>query len=270
MEFKQIKEVMDIIIRLRGENGCPWDRKQTPRSMIVYLIEESHELLEAIDSGDVDNIREELGDVLFLVLFLAHLYEETGALTIASAAETVALKMIRRHPHVFADAHADTPEAVKSQWHRIKKSEKPSRENQSILDAVPSNLPAMMRAYRISERAARIGFDWDDMAGVMEKVEEEWAELKSALKENSEGLDDESRSEKVALEFGDILFTLSNVARFAKIHPETALTSSTRKFETRFRYMEKMAAASGRIIESVPRDELEEMWKAAKSREENG
>lgn len=265
MEFKQIKRVMDIIARLRAENGCPWDRKQTPKSMIVYLIEESHELLEAINAGNTDDIREELGDVLFLVLFIAHLYAETGEPTLESAAETAAVKMIRRHPHVFGDARADNPEAVKAQWQQIKKTEKPARNDQSILDAVPAGLPALMRAYRISERAARAGFDWDDIAGVMDKVEEEWGELKTALKERSRRPDDASRHEDVALEFGDILFTLTNVARFAKIHPETALSGSTRKFEARFRHMEQMAAESGRSIETVPRNELEEMWGAAKS-----
>lgn len=267
MEFKQIKKVMDIIARLRGENGCPWDRKQTPRSMIVYLIEEAHELLEAIDAGDVVGVQEELGDVLFLVLFIAHLYSETGDLTIESAAETSAVKMIRRHPHVFGDAQADSPEAVKSQWQQIKMAEKPDRKDRSLLDAVPAGLPALMRAYRISERVARIGFDWDDMDGVMSKVEEEWAELKSAIQESNRYPDDATRRQDVALEFGDLIFTLANVARFARIHPETALAGATRKFETRFRRMETMADESGSSIESVPREALEEMWSAAKSQE---
>jgi MazG family protein len=263
---KPLETLDGIITSLRGENGCPWDRKQTPESIGVYLIEEAHELLEAIESSDPEEICEELGDVLFQVLFIAKFFEEKGLFSIESAARKSAEKMIRRHPHVFGEVAITEAEAVRQQWHEIKKQEKKNLSAQrSILDSVPRNMPALMRAYRISERAARTGFDWDDITGVMGKVEEEWSELKSEMDRNgNDGAAAEKQQEKIALEFGDVLFTLVNVARFARIHPETALTRSTRKFEERFHHLEQTAQASGRDIDSVPREEKEQLWQEAK------
>lgn len=249
-----------IIERLRAENGCPWDRKQTPKSIAVYLVEEAHELMQAIEAGDEVDIQEELGDVLFQVLFIAKLFQEKGAFDLNAAAAVCAEKMIRRHPHVFGDGSADTPEAVLRQWHVIKRAERAEKNgtaDASILDAVPASLPPLARAYRISEKAARTGFDWDGLNGVMEKVEEEWAEFRREIRSD----DDESRH-RAAMEFGDLLFTLTNVARHAKFHPDTALVSATRKFEERFRHME--AATGGRHIDDVPREEKERMWEEAK------
>jgi tetrapyrrole methylase family protein/MazG family protein len=252
------------IASLRSETGCPWDRKQTPESIAVYLIEEAHELLAAIESGNTEDICEELGDVLFQVLFIAKFFEEKGLFDIEAAARKSAEKMIRRHPHVFGDVTITETEAVRRQWHEIKKQEKNGRSG-SVLDSVPRNMPALMRAYRISERAARTGFDWDDMGGVMDKVEEEWSELKAEIGKNGvEPSRSEQRREQIALEFGDVLFTLVNVARFARIHPESALVSATQKFERRFHHLEQTAEATGRDIDAVPRQEKEQLWNQAK------
>lgn len=266
VEKNPVTTLDGIITSLRGENGCPWDRKQTPESIGIYLIEEAHELLEAIESGDPEEICEELGDVLFQVLFIAKFFEESGLFDIEDAAGKIAEKMIRRHPHVFGDATVTEAEAVRQQWHEIKKQEKNGRpERRSVLDSVPRNMPALMRAYRISERAARTGFDWDDITGVMGKVEEEWSELKREIGKNgSERAGGEEQEGKIALEFGDVLFTLVNVARFARIHPEAALARSTRKFEQRFHHLEEKAQTSGRDIDAVPRQEKERLWQQAK------
>lgn len=260
-DHSEMDRLGDLIRVLRGENGCPWDRKQTPRSMALYLIEEAHELLAAIESGEDAAIQEELGDVLFQILFVGRMFQETGRLDLESAARTSREKMIRRHPHVFGRESADNAEAVRRRWHTIKMAEKGNQARKSALDAVPDSLPALMRSYRIAERAARTGFDWADMGGVMEKVEEEWAELKAALAE-AEG--DETRREMVALEFGDLLFTLANVARFARIHPETALAGSTRKFEVRFRHMEAAVARLEKRLEDLTPEEFDELWETAK------
>lgn len=259
----EVDRLGEIIRILRGENGCPWDRKQTPRKMALYLIEEAHELLAAIDDDDPEAVREELGDVLFQILFIATMYQEKGQFRLEDAARTSREKMVRRHPHVFGGESAEDTEAVRRRWHAIKMAEKGNQDKKSVLDAVPRSLPAFMRAYRVAERAARTGFDWDNLAGVMEKVEEEWAELKAALAE-AEGSGDEKLREAVAMEFGDLLFTLANVARFAKIHPETALAGSNRKFERRFRHMEAAAAGLEKKLEELTPAEFDNLWETAK------
>lgn len=256
----ELDEVITLIETLRGENGCPWDKKQTPRSMAVYLVEEVHELLDAIESGDSEGVCEELGDVLFQVLFIACLFNEQKKFTLDDVAEKNRQKMIRRHPHVFGNETAHTPDQVKQRWREIKKGEN-GAGNQSILDSIPGSLPALFRAYRISERAAGQGFDWEDIDGVMAKTEEEWAEFKQEL---GVGARSEKGKKRLALEFGDILFTLVNVARFAGIHPETALSGSTKKFERRFRYMEEKLSEKGLAPVTAPRHELERLWEAAK------
>ncbi len=260
MGYFEIKKLDEIIERLRGENGCPWDRQQTAAKMAVYLVEEAHELMQAVESGHTDEICEELGDVLFQVLFIAKLFQEKGQFDIEAAAARSREKMIRRHPHVFGDSDADTPEKIRTQWHQIKMQEKNNLEKKSVLDSVPASLPPLMRAYRISERAARMDFDWDDISGVMKQTESEWAEFQAEVAGNRDG----SNLDKMAMEFGDLLFTLVNVARLGRIHPDTALNASTHKFERRFRHMEKVAAESGRKMDEIPRDEKEQMWEKAK------
>lgn len=254
--FETLIELIEI---LRGDNGCPWDKKQTPKSIAVYLIEEIFELFDAIAADNPEEICEELGDVLFQIFFIARLYQEKGLFSIKDVARLNAEKMIRRHPHVFGKENAQTTETIRERWHEIKMKEKKRAPDTSILDTVPARLPALMRAYRISERAARIGFDWPDLSGVLQKVEEEWSELKSVLTKNDK--------DQTALEFGDLLFTLMNVARFVRVHPEMALAASTQKFVRRFKIIEKVASEKGRKLNSLTLEELDVLWEAAKSGE---
>ena len=254
--LSNIDTLIRLIETLRGETGCPWDRRQTPRSMANYLVEEMYELIEAIESDNPEDVCEELGDVWFHVMFIAQLYKEMGHFEIGEVAQRISDKMIRRHPHVFGETTVEDAEEVKTRWQEIKAKEKKNRTQSSILDSVPQKTPPLMRAYRLSARAAGTGFDWDDVWGVVDKVEEELSELKDALKGDSR--------EKIALELGDLLFTLVNVARFAKIHPDSALTGSIKKFEDRFRYMEQAAAKDEKQFEAVPQSEKEVFWEAAK------
>jgi tetrapyrrole methylase family protein/MazG family protein len=174
--------IFKLIETLRGKNGCPWDKKQTPRTIAVYLVEEIYELVDAIESENHNEICEELGDVLFHILFLISLFRETGRFDFMDVIDSNMKKMTRRHPHVFGKDRVDSTDEVRERWHKIKMNEKKRFQETSILDSVPSKLPALMRAYRISERVSKTGFDWSDISGVMSKVEEEWSELKVALK----------------------------------------------------------------------------------------
>jgi tetrapyrrole methylase family protein/MazG family protein len=262
-EPSEIKKLTALIETLRGVNGCPWDKKQTPRSIVLYLIEEVFELAEAIESGNSDAILEELGDVLFQVLFIAALFDEKAHFNLNEVIRTNITKMIRRHPHVFGNSSARTVDAIKKQWDAIKRAEKGPQSDASVLDSVPDGLPALMRASRISERAADAGFDWDDIKGVMQKAEEEWREFQA---ESGDGKQTPARRERALLEFGDLMFTLVNVARFAKIHPETALRAATQKFERRFKKMEKTLLKKDSNLDSLSRDEIDHLWEDVKKR----
>ena len=252
-----------LVEALRGENGCPWDKKQTSQSMAVKLLEETYELVDAISKAEAAGVCEELGDVLFHIFFIARLFEEENRFGIEDGADGSPRKMIRRHPHVFGDASVGGTEDVKRQWHSIKQNEKSGMPPVSVLDSVPRIQPALMRAHRISARAAREGFDWTGLSGVLEKVDEELRELKDAVLENPEAEDAGSRA--VRLEFGDLLFTLTNVARFLNINPEAALMESTEKFEQRFRYMEQVIKDSHRKMADVDQKEKDEIWNRAKA-----
>lgn len=258
--------MIGLIQKLRDVSGCPWDRAQTAKSMSLYFIEEAYELVDAIATGSPEAVCEELGDVLFHLFFIAALFEQSGGFCIEDAAEQNTEKMIRRHPHVFGHESAETASDVRRRWHQIKKQEKNHQGQKSALDGIPTQMPAIIRAYRVSERAARTGFDWKDLHGVMSQAEAEWTEFKAALVENG----GQTQREAVELEFGDVLFTLTNVARFVRIHPETALAGSTTKFEKRFRCMEALAAAQGRGIDTLTRNEFDALWAAAKAGELQG
>lgn len=257
-------KLAELVAVLRGENGCPWDRQQTPKTIIRHLQEETYELREAIDDHDPAGVLEELGDVLFHIIFLARIYAEHRKFDLAEVMAAVTDKMVRRHPHVFGSAPVDTPARVHAQWQRLKRAEKASRGITSALDGVPRNMPSLMRAFRISQRAVAVGFEWDDLAGVMDQAEAEWAELKAEL--SLQG-DDDALQQRRAMEFGDLLFTLVNVARFAGFHPETALTAATAKFERRFKAMEDLADGQGRSLESMERQALEDLWQVVKAAE---
>ena len=264
------KALVDLIHSLRGKTGCPWDKQQTPSSIARYLVEEAHELVETVETGDTEEICAELGDVLFHVFFLAHLFEDAGKFNILDVVRNNIEKMVRRHPHVFGESRVKNTEEIRAQWQRIKQQEKKNHPQESVLDSIPTGMPALMRAYRISERAAGTGFDWEKLAEVLEKVEEEWGEFKAALdhlKADPKNQEDGPLKDDVQLEFGDLIFTLVNVARFAGFHPETAVAAATRKFEQRFKWMEQWAAARGRTLENINRAELDRLWEAAKEME---
>ena len=251
--------LLEIVRTLRGENGCPWDRKQTPETMWKNLAEEVYELLEAIESGNPADVCEETGDTLFQLIFIAELYREQGHFGIADCISSITNKMIRRHPHVYGDKDLKDEAQLFKRWEAIKKEEKKEAGKSpaiSVLDSVPAGMPALLRSYKVSERAVRVGFDWDNMDGVLKKVEEEWKEFGQALKGGN--------SKEISLEFGDILFTLTNVARFAGIHPETALAGSTDKFEKRFRIMEGCLAQCGQKLSDLSRKEIDTLWEQAK------
>ena len=267
------KGLIDLIHSLRGNSGCPWDKRQSPASIARYLVEEAHELAESIDTDDSEAICAELGDVLFHIFFLAHLFEESGKFNILDVVRSNIEKMVRRHPHVFGESQVKNTEEIRAQWQRIKQQEKKNCRQVSVLDSIPTGMPALMRAYRISERAAGTGFDWDNLAEVLEKVEEEWGEFKEALKHltaDQKISNGEQHKYDVQHEFGDLMFTLVNVARIVRFQPETAVAAATHKFEQRFRWMEKWAAARGRTLETTRRSELERLWETAKNVEFQG
>lgn len=256
-----VDSIAKLIQTLRGENGCPWDKQQTPRSLTRYLIEEVYELADAIESENAKDVKEEAGDVLFQLLFIIELFVEKGLFSLKDVVKDNVEKMIRRHPHVFGDVKADTTAKVKKNWKKIKEEEHKDDHIQSVLDNVPDGLPALMKAYRVSERAVQTGFDWENIQGVMAKVREELDEFEDEIRNRPK---DHAQQLRAEIEFGDILFTLVNVARFAGIHPETALQSSTHKFNKRFKYMEKSALGRGRKIDTLPVKEMHVLWEEAK------
>ncbi len=256
-EVDQLNRLQHIIECLRGENGCPWDKKQTPQSMTIYLIEEMYELIDAIRRADNPAICEELGDVLFHILFLAAIFTERAAFSLNEVARVEADKMVRRHPHVFGETAASSVAEIKQQWHNIKKDEKKGAVPASLLDSVPRSVPPLVRAYRLTERAARVGFDWDKPENVMAKVREELTELDRSMTEGE--------THQIAEEFGDLLFSLVNLGRFLRVHPETALAGAIRKFETRFQYIENCLAEKQIPIEEAGLEEMDALWEAAKN-----
>jgi tetrapyrrole methylase family protein/MazG family protein len=254
---------MQLIADLRGEKGCPWDRKQTPQTLAVYLIEEVYELVEAIITDDPIAVREELGDVLFQIMFLIFLYQEQGRFNFEQILSQNIKKMIHRHPHVFGKDKVENADQVRQRWREIKQKEKES--NDSILESVPSGMPALMRAYRISERAVAVGFDWENLEAVLAQAEAEWIEFKTEIEPS--GSEINISKDRQEMEFGDILFTLVNVARIGGVHPETALIRATNKFISRFKKMEDFAAQKGIPLDKMQRDLLEQLWCDAKRAE---
>lgn len=258
LEFDRLTEIM---ARLRAPDGCPWDREQTHQTLRAYLIEESAEVLEAIESGDARHLCEELGDLLLQVVFHAQLASEAGQFTMADVARGINEKLVRRHPHIFGDTCADDAATVKANWDAIKRAEKAERGEvaTSILDGANNELPALLAALKISKKAAKVGFEWPDEAGVVDKLREEVGEVETALHSES--------NERVAEELGDLLFTIVNLARWRGINPELTLRDSNRKFRRRFEKMELLARERGVELEALSEDEWNVLWNRAKSTE---
>ena len=263
--------------RLRGAGGCPWDREQTHQSLRKFLIEETYEVLDAMDSGDPRKFSSELGDLLLQVVFHSILAEETGGFTMSDVVESVHTKMVRRHPHVFGTVKAKTSADVLKNWEQLKAAERAGEEKpeaptsaESVLDGVLRSLPALLEAYQLTGRASHVGFDWDSLAGILDKLDEEKLELQSLLAESPAGHKN-SRAEPPAApaarleeEIGDLIFVGVNIARFLGVDPEIALKKANRKFEKRFRWMEAEAAREGTRFADLPRARMEELWNEAK------
>jgi tetrapyrrole methylase family protein/MazG family protein len=255
--------LLSLMARLRGEGGCPWDREQTRDSLKPYLIEEAYEVVEAIDEGSRDHIVEELGDLLFQIVFHCQLGSEAGEFTMDDVVTRLSAKMTRRHPHVFGGrAVADAREAL-AQWEEIKRNEAAEHHQAgSPLDAVPASLPALLRAQRIQVKAARVGFDWAHWEDAWRKVQEEMAEVREAL---ATGADD-----RVADEFGDLLFSVVNVARLRGMDAEDCLRRAAEKFTRRFGKVEAEMRARGRMVAEASSEDLDRAWEAVKSQEGPG
>lgn len=264
-----IEGITDPIARLRvlmkrllDPGGCPWDREQTHATLKQYLIEESHEVCEAIDAGNDDDLCEELGDVALQVVFHAELAERAGKFRIEDVYSAICRKLLDRHPHVFGEVVADDAKAVLKNWEQLKKIEKQAKADArgakpaSVLDGVPVSLPALQRAQRLQEKASRVGFDWDRIEDVSAKVREEVEEF---LADVSAG-----RAEKSEEELGDLLFSIVNISRFLKLNPEDALRKTCLKFTNRFHHVESEAARSARELKDMTLAEMDELWNEAK------
>jgi tetrapyrrole methylase family protein/MazG family protein len=249
------RKLVDIMSRLRAEGGCEWDRAQTHSSLRQYLLEEAHEVLDAIARKEPLSLCEELGDLLIQILFHAQIAKENGQFDISDVVTSISEKMVRRHPHVFSDATAESPEAVSLQWDRIKRHVE-NRNHSSLIGGVPKKFPSLLRASKLTKKAARVGFDWENTGQVLAKVDEELRELTQAVSGGN--------PEEMEHELGDVLFALVNLARFLNVNPEVALMTANERFVRRFKAMEKIATESGSSIEGSDLATLDRFWEMAK------
>jgi tetrapyrrole methylase family protein/MazG family protein len=265
------EKLVAVQARLRAPNGCPWDREQTHESLRTYLIEEAYEVLEALESSNDAKFAEEMGDLLLQIVFHSQIAQEEGRFAVSDVIREIHDKMIRRHPHVFGQARAKDSAEVLRNWEQIKAEERRQAgkknvsagsklaKEASLLDGVSRSLPATLEGFQLTRKAARIGFDWEEAAGIFEKMGEETVELRSALKTKDR--------RKMEEEMGDLLFAAVNLARFLKMDPEIALKKANAKFSRRFRAMEKLARESGREFKNLPREEMEALWDVTKRAE---
>jgi len=240
---------------LREPGGCNWDRKQTHKSLLPYLIEETYEVVEAIENEDYDHLREELGDLMIQIVFHARIAEEAGTFNINDAINDINKKLIHRHPHVFGDKKDLEPQEVRDQWEKIKIN---SGEKKSVINGIPKSAPALVKAFRFGEKAGGVGFDWENAADVMKKVKEEIGEIEVEMQNGD--------SEKMENEIGDVLFAISSLARKLNINPEQALNKTLQKFQKRFNHIESKVAESGKTFDDFTLDQLEAWWQEAKGK----
>lgn len=264
------QNLVQVMKRLRAPGGCPWDREQTHDSIISYLIEEAHETQEALASRDWNEFKEELGDILCQVIFHANIAEENARFTLEEICKTLEEKLIRRHPHVFADTEVSDSDEVLNNWEKIKikekaEKEKRSKKKETILSGVPNTLPALMRSYRLGQKAARVGFEFPNTEDCFAKVEEEIGELKTEIGKLKGDKVPEEKQEELAGELGDLLFSLVNLSRRLKLNPENALLTSARKFQDRFTYIETELTKQGKSIEAATLEEMDALWEEAKN-----
>jgi tetrapyrrole methylase family protein/MazG family protein len=254
--FNKLTAIVDTLM---SENGCPWDKVQTHDTLKPYLVEEVYETLEALDQGNPDDIKDELGDLLYQIMFHSKIAAQNKEFDIGDVIESISEKMVRRHPHVFKDGKLDTPDEVVDQWEEIKKTEKTHSKRESVLDGVPKQLPGLLRAQKLQKKAAKHGFDWDKITAVFDKLDEEIAEFKEAVLSKKDADD-------ITGELGDILFVLVNIARHQKIDAEEALRATNNKFIKRFQHIEQEVAKTGKDLKDTPLKELERHWQDAKKK----
>ncbi len=254
---ERITRLLEIIDILRAPDGCPWDREQTPSTVKKYILEECYELADAIDHDDANEVCEELGDIFFMLLFTGRMYEENGDFEIAHSLKLIEEKMIRRHPHIFADVKVNGTADVTANWQNIKAQEaRDSGKKHSVLGNLPKALPALQRAFRVGERASRVDFDWKDAGDLWEKIEEETVELKQAVSGGN--------AEDIEEELGDLLFTMSNLSRKLGINPEEALQKAVAKFTRRFHAMEKLLEEQGKPLPGASAEVMDTAWEKIK------
>lgn len=255
---KNLDKLVNIIAALRAPNGCPWDLEQTHKTLKPYVIEETYEVLEAIDENNPELLKEELGDLLLQIILHAQIAKDNGDFDIEDVAQMISEKMVRRHPHVFGDVEAKDADAVKKNWEEIKKKEKEANGivHESILDGIPNNLPALFESHKISKKVAKQGFDWQKPSDVFEKIDEEIAEVKNAIKKA-----DQDHLEE---ELGDLLFAITNLCRLHKINPEIALKNANKKFRQRFYKMEQVIEKENKTFQDLSFEDWDNLWEKIK------
>ena len=250
-----LEDFVGIIKRLRGENGCPWDKVQTHESLREAMLEEAYETVEAIDKKDISNLKEELGDVLLQVVFHADIEEEKGNFNLSDIIDSISKKMVYRHPHIFGTEKADTPQEVLQNWETLKKKEKKQKTQTEAMKSVPDALPALLKAKKVQKKAKEVGFDFENVKDALQKVHEELAELEETLSQSKQQQEEE---------LGDLLFAIVNVSRFLQLNPEFSLTKATKKFINRFECVEQSALMGGKSLSDMTLEELEQFWVKAK------
>jgi len=261
----RIEALVALVAALRGPHGCPWDREQTAANLRPYLLEEAHEVAAALDTADWDALRQELGDLLFQIVFLASLAQSENRFALGDVIDTVHRKMVDRHPHVFGEAHERLPDAaaVRSSWEKRKASRE--KEPGTLLDGVATSLPSLVAAYRLTQKAAGVGFDWPEASGVLEKLDEELTELRAELRPTTSS--PSGAPDRVEEEIGDLLFTVANLARKLHVDPEAALAKTNLKFRRRFAQVERGIVANGRNLSDATLAEMDRLWQESKATE---
>jgi len=253
----EFRKLVDVVAKLRGDDGCPWDKQQTHESLRKFVIEETYEVVEAVDRGEDSKLKEELGDLLLQTLLHARIAEERGAFDAADVCRAIREKLLRRHPHVFGDVKVAGVDEVLHNWEEIKAGEPGYEDRQSVLDGVPKSLPALVRASEMSKRAAKVGFEWPDISGVLDKLREETGELLEAI--------EAARPDEIKREIGDLLFVIVNIARFVGVDPEESLREMLKRFSSRFRQIEERAKSTGRGVSEMTLAEMDAIWDEAKN-----
>ena len=256
--LNSLSKLIKITDTLMGEDGCPWDKVQTRESLKPYLVEETYEVLDALDANDPEKIKDELGDLLYQILFHSKISSLKGEFNFRDVIDNLSEKMVRRHPHVFKEGELDTPDQVVKQWEEIKRNEKNQANQKSILDNIPKNLPSLLRAQKLQKKAAKEGFDWDQISDVFDKLDEEIVEFKEAVLKK--------KSADIQNEIGDMIFVITNIAKCYKIDAEEALRSTNNKFIKRFQYIEQKIEAKGKTLKDSPLEEMERYWQEAKNK----